>query len=120
MEYAYSILPEIRMTSGVFQKLKCEKDFDISEWVFVSYILRCVSCIMGKVWLGNIRGKEMFSLSTALLVKLRVRVLGEKRECLQLIAWSGPTAAMDVKLLFMMECSIPHMIHYLLFMGGKH
>lgn len=74
---------------------------------------------MGKVWLCNIRGKERFSFSTALLVKHRVS-LGREERCLQLVAWSGPTAAMYVKLLFMMECSIPHMIHYLLFMGGKH
>lgn len=77
-------------------------------------MLCCISYIMGKIWLGDVRGRER-----SLLIKLHVRDLEEKGEHLQLIAWNGPTAAAYSKLLFIMECRIPHMNGYLLSMEDK-
>lgn len=64
---------------------------------------------MGKIWLGDVRGRER-----SLLTKLRVRDLEEKGEHLQLVAWNGPTAAAYSKLLFIVECGILHTNGYLL------
>lgn len=64
---------------------------------------------MGKVWLENIRGKEKrFSLLTALPVQFYLRFVGE-RACLQLTAWSAPTAGSSSKPLLVMKYTGPHL-----------
>ena len=114
---AQELLNAVGVAKKIYLKNKRGKDFDISD-VCILHIVLCILCY-GRRLVGNIRGKGKFSLLVALLDKL-YGVLGENGQCLQLLAWTGPAVAKYTKLRFRMECGIPHVGHYFLFMGDKH
>lgn len=75
---------------------------------------------MGDVWLVTLEEKESFLCWWRYSLDKLYGVLGENGQCLQLLAWTGPAVAKYTKLRFRMECGIPHVGHYFLFMGDKH